>query len=59
MKLTFSVAAWVILSSTHTMGAIAIIDPSYVAYMLGFVGIADLWQGFESQVRIMPLQYPN
>jgi hypothetical protein len=44
MKLTFRIAAWVVLSSTHTMGAIAIIGPSYVAYALGFIGVVILYE---------------
>jgi hypothetical protein len=44
MKLTFRIAAWIVLSSTHTMGAIAIIGPSYVAYTLGFIGVVVLYE---------------
>jgi hypothetical protein len=44
MKLTFRIAAWMVLSSTHTMGAIAIIGPSYVAYTLGFIGVVVLYE---------------
>ena len=44
MKLTLRILAWVVLSSTHSMGAIAIIGPSYVAYFLGFIGVVILYE---------------
>lgn len=44
MKLTFRVAAWVALSSTHTIGAITIIGSGYVAYALGIIGVVVLYE---------------
>ena len=44
MKLTFCISAWMVLSGTHVIGVIAIIGPTYVAYILGFIGVVVLYE---------------
>jgi hypothetical protein len=44
MKITFRVIAWMVLSCTHVIGSVEILDDNYVAYAFGFIGVVILYE---------------